>query len=222
MFLRIPEPELMLEAGQVRAYAQADFSTPHQRYVELCRAFWGDELKQGWVLDLGCGPGDVTFRFARAFPQCRIIGVDGSPGMVQWAREALEQDASLAARIQFMEGYLPGASIPKHDYAAIIGNSLLHHLLEPMVLWQTIQAYGQSGTRICVMDLMRPATEAEAKQFVTEYAAGESVVLQTDFYNSLRAAYRLEEVRGQLLSAGLAGLKVEAVSNRHLLVTGSL
>ena len=212
----------MLEAAQVKAYAQADFSEPHQRYVELCRAFLGEELKQGWVLDLGCGPGDVTFRFARALPQTRIIGVDGSPGMVQWARETLKQDASLAGRIQFMEGYLPHATIPEHDYGAIISNSLLHHLPEPMVLWQTIQAYGRPGTRICVMDLMRPATEAEVRQFVTEYAAGEPEVLQTDFYNSLCAAYRLDEVRGQLQRAGLAGLKVEAVSNRHLLVTGIL
>ena len=220
MFARIPEPELMLAPAQVEAYAKADFSEPHQRYVELCRSIFGPELKDGWVLDLGCGPGDVTFRFARAFPQTRIIGVDGSPGMLQWARAALEQDAALAPRIQFLEGYLPRATIPNHAYAAIISNSLLHHLPDPLVLWQTVRAQARPGTRIGIMDLLRPATESAARDMVAHYAAGEPAGLQTDFFNSLCAAYRPEEVRQQLGQSTLAHLKVEAVSNRHWLVSG--
>jgi ubiquinone/menaquinone biosynthesis C-methylase UbiE len=211
----------MLEEAQAEAYAKADFSEPHGRYVETCQSRFGADLT-GWVLDLGCGPGDVTFRFARAFPEALLVGVDASPAMLRWAISAIERDPLLAHRIQFVEGYLPQAAIPDHDYAAIISNSLLHHLHEPLVLWQTLCRYGRPGTQVCIMDLRRPATEAEARELKNSYASGEPELLQRDFYNSLLAAFTPEEVRHQITLAGLKGLVVESVSDRHLLISGSL
>jgi len=219
---RTPEPELMLDAGQAEAYAKADFSTPHQYFVQLCQNYFGNSLGQGWVLDLGCGPGDVTFRFARAFPETRTVAVDASPAMLQWGIDALKKDPFISTRIQFMEGYLPEASIPRHHYAAIISNSLLHHLPDPFVLWQTLLKYGLKGTQICIQDLRRPETELVARQFMEKYAAGEPEVLRKDFYNSLLAAFTPEEVREQLNSSGLAQLTVEVVSDRHMLICGTL
>ena len=64
---RIPEPELMDEAEQARAYAEADFSGPHDMFVQLFREAFPDTAPAGAVLDLGCGPADVTRRFASAF-----------------------------------------------------------------------------------------------------------------------------------------------------------
>ncbi|HEX6174620.1 MAG TPA: SAM-dependent methyltransferase, partial [Candidatus Binatia bacterium] len=60
---RIPEPELMDEDEQARAYALADFAEPHNHFVELFRECFPDEAITGHVLDLGCGPADVTLRF---------------------------------------------------------------------------------------------------------------------------------------------------------------
>jgi hypothetical protein len=45
-------------------------------------------------------------------------------------------------------------------------------------------------------------------------------VHRLDFYNSLRAAFEVEEVEAQLRAAGLDGFTVRAVSDRHLVVTG--
>jgi ubiquinone/menaquinone biosynthesis C-methylase UbiE len=221
MLSRIREPELMLDEAQVEAYAKADFSVPHGRYVEMCQARFGTNLS-GWVLDLGCGTGDITFRFARAFPQTLLIGLDAAPVMLRWAVAALEREPALASRIQFIEGYLPEAAIPENDYTAIISNSLLHHLHEPIILWQTIRRYGRSGTQVCIMDLRRPSTAAEARQLQQTYVANEPEVLQRDYYNSLLAAFTPEEVAQQLTFAGLKGLAVDSVSDRHLLVSGSL
>ena len=221
MLLRILEPELMLDEAQAAAYARADFSEPHGHYVEMCQRCFGAELT-GWVLDLGCGPGDITFRFARAFPKTSLLGVDAAPAMLRWALRALERERALASRIQFIEGYLPEAAIPEHDYAAIISNSLLHHLPETGALWQALGRYGRPGTRVCMMDLRRPATEGEARRLQSAHVAGEPEVLRRDFYNSLLAAFTPEEVRQQLALAGLKGLVVESVSDRHLLVSGGL
>jgi ubiquinone/menaquinone biosynthesis C-methylase UbiE len=222
MLSRIPEPELMLEEDQAQAYATADFSEPHQRYIELCRSHFGPHPIEGWVLDLGCGPGDITLRFARSFPKASLVGVDGSPAMLRWAIKALEQVGSLSSRIQFVQGCLPQAALPDHDYAAIISNSLLHHLREASALWQTIRRYGRPGTQVCIMDLRRPATEAEAQFLADTYSGNEPAVLKRDFYNSLRAAFTPEEVAAQLRAAGLETFAVTAITDRHLLVRGRL
>ena len=71
-----------------------------------------------------------------------------------------------------------------------------------------------------VMDLMRPQSEDEARQMVEIYSADEPEVLRKDFFFSLRAAYRPDEVSAQLEQVGLAHLNVEAVSDRHLIVHG--
>ncbi|MBW8732017.1 MAG: methyltransferase domain-containing protein [Terrabacter sp.] len=43
------------------------------------------------VVDLGCGPGDLTLGLAQRWPDARIIGVDSSPEMLERAR-ALDAD----------------------------------------------------------------------------------------------------------------------------------
>ena len=75
---RIPEPELMDDPEQARAYASADFSEPHQAFVErFTQCFPGHAPRR--ALDLGCGAADITIRFARAYPDCELTAVDGAP-----------------------------------------------------------------------------------------------------------------------------------------------
>ena len=95
-----------------------------------------------------------------------------------------------------------------------------HHLHEPQVLWQTVRQYAKRGTIVFVPDLRRPPSRAKAREFVRKYSGGEPEVLRRDFYNSLLAAFTPAEVRKQLKRAGLQMLKVEIISDRHLLVFG--
>jgi trans-aconitate 2-methyltransferase len=50
----------------------------------------GDET----VLDAGCGSGRVTAELAKRLPEGRVIAVDGSPAMIEQARERLGEEAS--------------------------------------------------------------------------------------------------------------------------------
>ena len=215
---RIPEPELMDEEEQARAYSYADFEEPHSCFIQLfIEEFPGPFA--GCALDLGCGPGDITLRFAKAFPQCTVHGVDGAEAMLAHGRQACAH-RGFDGRIRFVHGYLPGASLPRARYDAVISNSLLHHLAEPQVLWDSIKRYAAPGAPVFVMDLMRPGTRAEAESLVETYAAGEPEVLRRDFLHSLLAAYRVDEVRAQLERVGLSHWSVSVASDRHLLVTG--
>lgn len=217
---RITEPELMDDQTQAEAYAAADFAEAHRRIVEAFGPCFPGETLAGPILDLGCGPGDISFRFAARFPRCSVIGVDGSGAMIRLASERKAREPATGDRVHFIEGLLPGAVIPEVSFAAIISNSLLHHLHEPQVLWETVVRAASPGTKVFVADLFRPRTTGEARRLVDEYAAGEPEILRRDFFNSLCAAFEPGEVEGQLDVAGLSGLVVDLISDRHLVVHG--
>ena len=86
---RVAEPELMDDEAQAQAYAAADFAEPHDRFVSLLRETLPALAPRGCALDLGCGPADVTLRFARAFPGWRVDGIDGSAAMLNLGRAAV-------------------------------------------------------------------------------------------------------------------------------------
>ncbi|MFQ5488052.1 MAG: class I SAM-dependent methyltransferase [Gammaproteobacteria bacterium] len=216
---RIPEPELMEEADQVLAYASADFSEPHEHFVRLFAESFPMAALTGQVLDLGCGPADISCRFAHAHPACTIDGVDGAAAMLAQG-QALIARQGLAARIRLHHLRLPSESLPAGPYDAVISNSLLHHLADPAVLWDAVRTASHPGSRVFVMDLLRPASERQARALVAEYAAGEPEILRHDFYHSLLAAYRPDEVAGQLAAAGLEQLAIRVVSDRHFIVYG--
>ena len=213
---RVPEPELMLDPEQARAYADADFSEPHARFIELLSERLPVLPEQGRALDLGCGPGDIAFRFLRRFPGWSVDGIDASPAMLELGLERRKEEA-LGHRIEFHEALLPVDRLPHDSFDLCFSNSLLHHLPHGSILWQAIRQAGPSRG-VFVMDLVRPDSREEAQALVEQYAGQEPEVLKVDFFNSLLAAYRLEEIKEQLTDAGLSSMTAEKVSDRHVIV----
>ncbi|HSD96281.1 MAG TPA: class I SAM-dependent methyltransferase [Sulfuricaulis sp.] len=217
---RIPEPELMDDPDQARAYAGADFSEPHQAFVERFAQFFPRHRPRR-VLDLGCGAADVTIRFARAHPGCELTGVDGAPAMLALARDAITR-ARLDHRVHLREVRLPDKTLARNAFDTLISNSLLHHLADPQVLWHAVADCAEPGATVFIMDLRRPDTREQAGHLVQEYSGNEPEILRRDFFNSLLAAYRPEEIAAQLAQANLSCLLVETVGDRHVVVHGQL
>ena len=218
---RVPEPELMEGQEQARAYAHADFEEPHSRFLTLLQETLPAREVGPWVVDLGCGAADISIRVAKAFPACRVHGVDASQAMLDYGRQAIRA-VSLEDRIQLYSGYLPGVTLPRPNYDTIVSNSLLHHLPDPLILWREVRRWSRLGSGVFVMDLLRPDDRRRARELVRAYCGDEPEILQRDFYHSLLAAYRPDEVSDQLREADLANLEVRTVSDRHLLVTGRI
>lgn len=216
---RTPEPELMDDPAQALAYARADFEQPHNQFIAEFRRVLPD-VRPRQVLDLGCGPGDICRRFALAFPDCHILGVDGAAAMIGIGRDDIAR-AGLSQRVTLQQGYLPGGDMAS-DFDTTISNSLLHHLRDPQVLWQTVHAHTAPGGVVFIMDLMRPPDDTVARALVETYAAGEPEILRQDFHHSLHAAYTPAEVREQLREADLGRLTVEVISDRHWIAHGRL
>ncbi|MBI5740745.1 MAG: class I SAM-dependent methyltransferase [Nitrospirae bacterium] len=214
---RIPEPDLMDDAEQAEAYAAADFSEPHDAFVSRFRERFPD-FSRGDILDLGCGTADVIIRFARAFPEVIITGIDGADAMLGIGIREVNQKG-LARRIRLRNCRLPHVDLSQ-KYDAIISNSLLHHLCDPGILWKTIKQLAIPGAPIFIMDLLRPDTVESAEGLLQRYAADASPVLQKDFFNSLLAAYSVGEIMEQIKAGKLDFLNTEVVSDRHVVIWG--
>ena len=217
---RIPEPELMEDMTQAKAYSEADFDTQHSKIIELIDQVFGAVEFSGDILDLGCGPGDVTFRIAHRFSKAKITGIDGSQAMIRLANERQQRESLVKNRVNFIQAMVPGIDIPKKNYDLIVSTSFLHHLHQPDLLWQTIFEHSRPGTKVFVADLCRPESKGAARKIVNESANNEPEVLQEDFYNSLLAAFTPEEVENQLISAGLNKLSVHV--DDYIIIHGDM
>ncbi|MDE2292808.1 MAG: class I SAM-dependent methyltransferase [Elusimicrobia bacterium] len=216
---RTPEKEVMDDPTQAEAYARADFSGVNQAFVGRLLAAH-PKAARGSVVDLGCGPADIMIRLAQAAPEARITAVDASGPMLKLARAAVAK-AGVTERVRLVEGYLPGLPLEDRSFDVVVSNSLLHQLPDPKAFWAEVKRLVRPGGAVFVMDLFRPASAQEAKRIVEGAAADEDPVLKEDFYNSLLAAFSLEEVAVQLADAGIPLAPAQA-SERHLVVSGVL
>lgn len=211
----------MDEAGQAAAYANADFEAPHNHFMQLLRDTVGGYLSAtGRAVDLGCGAADISIRFANAYPGYRIDAIDGAAAMLTEASKALAH-AGLSARITLIKTRLNDACLSRQAYDLIFSNSLLHHLHNPVLLWNCIKNT-PGNPAVFIMDLMRPDNDTQVAALVRQYAAGEPAILQGDFRASLKAAFTPAEVRAQLRAAGLEDMAISVVSDRHLTIHGQV
>ncbi|MBI4847942.1 MAG: class I SAM-dependent methyltransferase [Nitrospirae bacterium] len=215
---RIPEPDLMDDAEQAKAYADTDFSEPHEAFVKHFTTRFPD-FSSGEALDLGCGTADVIIRLARALPGVKITGIDGAQAMLDIGVQDVKQKG-FEQQIKLRKCALPATELSGKKFDAVISNSLLHHLAGPLILWEAVKQCAKPGAPIFVMDLLRPHDVESAKGFLQLYAADASPVLQKDFFNSLLAAYSVEEIQQQLEAMDLDHLTIDIVSDRHVLIWG--
>ncbi|MFN9546208.1 MAG: class I SAM-dependent methyltransferase [Cyanobacteriota bacterium] len=239
---RIREPELMEDPLQVKAYAEADFTSTDQaftlRILELLaspppgRALPAACGGPG-ILDLGCGPGNISFRLAAALPQASVVGLDGAAAMLARAECQRQQEPGRWHHLRFQLARLshspqdlaPLDALPapfRPPYGVIVSNSLLHHLHDPAVLWQTVRHLAAPRALVVVRDLRRPPNPEALHSLMERHAATAPPVLRRDYAHSLAAAFRPEEVEAQLEAAGLSSLRVASLDDRYLEVSGRL
>ena len=222
MMQRRLEPELMNGEEQVQAYAAADFSSGDQATMDGVQQLIAETSAlpaAPTVIDLGCGPGNITLRLAELYPQARVVGIDGAEAMLALARERARHQG---LEISFL--CLPLQDLLHHDLVGqadlIVSNSLLHHLHQPQLLWKVTQAMAAPGCRTFHRDLRRPASPLEVHQLRLKHLPSAPEVLQRDFEASLAAAFEPEEVVDELRNLGLSQLNVATEDDRYLVVSG--
>jgi 2-polyprenyl-3-methyl-5-hydroxy-6-metoxy-1,4-benzoquinol methylase len=141
--------------------------------------------------------------------------------MLSFGRRRVREE-DLESRIRLETHYLPDPSLEKQQFDAVISNSLLHHVLDPVAFWRTVAKCVKQDGAILIVDLLRPADHETAVQLVSEHAKDAPPILRRDFIASLHAAYTIDEVRQQLVAAGLPQIRVDQVDALHLVAWGTL
>ncbi|GGU09980.1 methyltransferase domain-containing protein [Nocardioides albus] len=77
-------------------------------FTDLLRRVGADRPKA--VVDLGCGPGNLTALAADRWPQARVVGLDSSPAMIDKARASVDGiDFAVADLRDWAESAAPGS-----------------------------------------------------------------------------------------------------------------
>lgn len=216
--LRIPEPEIMDQSEQVIAYGKADFSKSHSEQVSWIRKFF-PELAPVRILDLGCGTGDITRRISDLYPNAQITAIDGSDGMISFAQAATKNSTN-ASNIKYFSARIPlEEAFMRGKYDLIVSTNTLHHLSDTDAFWETIRLCSHSGTAVLITDLIRPNILQKVSELVEQRTGQELPVLKNDFFRSLCAAYRPEEIERQVHKI-LPWLNVLRMNETHMAVWG--
>jgi 2-polyprenyl-3-methyl-5-hydroxy-6-metoxy-1,4-benzoquinol methylase len=216
MMERVLEPEVMDDLEQAAVYARADFEEENQGFVNRFLELYAD-LTEGHVVDLGCGPADIPIRLAAALPGIHIMAVDASQPMIDIG-EMVVKAAGLTDRVVLRCARFQTCVMPPAD--AVISNSLLHHVPNPLQFWYAVKTFAKPGAAVLVMDLLRPGSPAEAQAIVNRYAAEEHAILRRDFFNSLLASFTEDDVASQLAELNLSRLLIDVPDDRHWIVAG--
>ncbi|NBR45104.1 MAG: methyltransferase domain-containing protein [Synechococcaceae bacterium WB5_2B_268] len=96
------EPELMNGADQVEAYAAANFSRSDNELIEFISVQFPNGLGKQ-IIDLGCGPGNITELAARRWSHAHVLGIDGAPRMLEIAeyRRDFINNKEISPRIKY-------------------------------------------------------------------------------------------------------------------------
>ncbi|MFL5871117.1 MAG: class I SAM-dependent methyltransferase, partial [Solirubrobacterales bacterium] len=93
------------------------------------------------VLDAGCGSGGVTAQLIERLPNGRVIAVDGSPSMVEKARERL------GGRADVREGDLSELELDE-AVDVVFSNAVFHWILDHKRLFERLHAALRPGGRL--------------------------------------------------------------------------
>jgi len=225
---RTVEPELMEIPSQVKAYADEDFSKSDSMLVKGLEKFLkkiGKSLnKNDLILDVACGPGNISERIAKNWPFIKVVGIDGSREMLIQAEKKLCENFTKNLTYELIEinSIATGETIFPLKADVLVSNSALHHFHDPYSFWDALKKLGKNNCIHIHRDLIRPDSIQKAFHIKEKHLKNSPEVLKNDFYASLKASFTVDEVNQQLVNAGLSQLEVIQVDELYLEIIGRL
>src|SRR5437016_560466 len=183
MWKRVLEPEVMDSPEEARDYDAMDHSAVNRIFVADFLAAWDG---QNPILDVGTGTALIPIELCRQAPGARITAIDLAEHMIRLGQDNVGK-AGFAGRLQLKCCDAKHLPFPDGMFAALISNSILHHIPEPAdVVREMIRAVRRGGL-ILVRDLLRPENEGMLAKLVATYAGDANLHQQKMFAASLHA-----------------------------------
>ncbi len=229
---RVTEPELMTSSDQVLAYSQADFSETENdvisRVSELVRNIGLKVNERTTIVDLGCGPGNISEKISIFWPNARVFGLDDSRAMLDRANERKKLTISKATFRNLFYRKVNIASIAKGNNRfsqsadIVVSNSLMHHIHKTEIFFDALENISKKGAIHFHRDLRRPLNLQQLQEIERKHLSKAPSILKKDFRASLNASYTLDELEYFIYSRGLSGLKLFSVGDRYLDLIGQI
>lgn len=196
---RHPEPDMVMDGPiQVQAFASSgEVNGPLEPiYLYLALQASGTIPRGGRVLDFACGPCNQLSMLAKLHPDTEFVGLDLSDTMLDQARRTLDQQG--LRNVELVRGdmrQLDGFADASFD--AVFSTLSLHHLPTAADLGQATRAVRrvlrpQGG--VFIADFGRLKRQATLNFLVRDREAEQSPLFTRDYMNSLRAAFRQQEL----------------------------
>ena len=208
---RVLEPEVMDTWEESVAYDAMDFTVINKAFAERTIAL---APESALVLDAGTGTARIPILLCQQRPQWQVIGIDRSKMMLQIGAANVKQ-AGLQAQITLADEDARQLPYPDDYFDAVVSNSLVHHLPEPLPFLQELKRVLKPHGAIVLRDLLRPMDFATVDALVGSIGDGYDAHQQKLFRDSLCAAFRLDELRTLLDTAGLQDVSLYQSSDRH-------
>ena len=229
---RIPEPELMVEKEQVISYDEADFSEGEVNQINQINYYLLRKnislSEKDLIVDLGCGPGNISEKLAIKWPNTEVVGIDGSKEMILRA----EYNKSISTNQKKLKNLhyicLDIKDIKSNNFflekkiSLLVSNSLIHHITNLEDFFNTIRTLSSNVTVNFHKDLKRPLDEKSALELKAQCLTKYNEILTNDYYASLRASYTFKELKNFTLQNDLSSLDVFEDGDNYLIVYGNV
>ncbi len=227
---RRPEPELMNTKDQVDSYSEADFSKGEIKFIRLIKNY----LKKNNILitpndlivDLGCGPGNISEKLSKEWPNTSVLGIDGSKEMIHKANIRKNLQEKPLNNLNYLCEDIKNIKLvdisDKKYIKLLVSNSLIHHITHINEFFECILSLSSENTLNFHKDLIRPINEEYALELKAECASKYNETLTNDYYASLQASYRVDEFRKLIADKNLVYLDVLEEDNKYLIVYGTV
>ena len=229
---RTVEPELMEKADQVNSYAKADFSKEENNLInQISYYLLKNEINLGeedLIVDLGCGPGNISEKLSIKWPRAKVVGIDGSKEMILKAeskrKNSLKRGRLNNLRYIFtdIKNLEPSKITKDKNISLLVSNSLIHHITYLEDFFNCIKRLSTNKTVNFHKDLRRPNNEKSALKLKEKCSNKYDDILTNDYYASLKASYTLKELRNFLLKYQLSSLEVFEEGDQYLIIYGKV
>ena len=229
---RIPEPELMKKKEQVISYDEADFSEGEFNLVnQISHYLLRKKIslnEKDLIVDLGCGPGNISEKLAIKWPNTEVVGIDGSKEMILRAEnnKEISKNKRNLKNLRYICSDIKDIKLTdfllKKEISLLVSNSLIHHITHLEDFFNTIRSLSSNSTVNFHKDLKRPLDEKTALELKAQCSTKYNKILTNDYYASLRASYTFKELKKFTLENDLSSLDVFEESDNYLIVYGNV
>jgi ubiquinone/menaquinone biosynthesis C-methylase UbiE len=202
---RVPEPDLVMQSeAQTTSFARAGEEDGVLAFLYLYNAVQISSVLQPGdrVLDLACGPANQLLQVARLNPQVHFVGLDASPTMLQRAQHTLAQ--AHIHNVELLQGDMTRL-VHQEDASmdGVICTMSLHHLPDTAALATTLREIRRvlkPQGRVYLVDFGR--LKLRSTQHFLAKDLRQSPQFTEDYFNSLRAAFSVEELTSAVAVLG--------------------